>query len=175
MDKALAVAGVVLASVLSSCGGSSDAEASKALSASIMKSQRSGDNAASSLLSLDREEADCIATGMVDEIGTDQLQEYQVLTEDNKANKDLSQVKMSQGDAEAATDVLFGCTDVPATMKKALTSGGQVPAEILDCVTAALDEKALRALFTSAFAGEEAAARQQLVGPVTRCAASRGG
>jgi hypothetical protein len=177
MKQTLATtAAVVLALGLSSCGGaSSDAEASKALSASIMKSQRSGDDAASSLLSLKQKEADCIGAGLVDKIGTDQLQEYKLLTKDNKASKDVTQVKMSKGDAEAATDVLFSCTDVSAKMNKAMTNSGQVPAEMRACVTKALNEKALRGMFTEVFAGDEAAAKQQLVEPMMKCAAPAGG
>jgi hypothetical protein len=177
MKQTLTAAGaVVLALGLSSCGGgSSDAEASKALSASIMKSQTSGDDAASSLLSLKQKEADCIGAGLVDKIGTDQLREYKLLTTDNKAGKDVTQVKMSKGDADAATDVLFGCTDVPGKMNKAMTSSGQVPAEMRACVTKALNEKTLRGMFTQVFAGDEEAARQQLVEPMMKCAAPAGG
>lgn len=181
MKKTLAAAGaVVLALGLSSCGGGGgsnddDAAASKALSDSIMKSQKSGNDAASSLLTLKQKEADCIGDGLVDKIGTDQLQKYKLLTEDNKANKDVTQVKMSKGDAKSATDVLFSCTDVPAMMNKAITSSSQVPAEMKACVTKALNETALRGMFTSVFSGDEAGARQKLIEPVTKCAAPGGG
>ena len=91
MKKTLVAAGaVVLALGLSSCGGGSnddDAAASKALSDSIMKSQKSGNDAASSLLTLKQKEADCIGDGLVDKIGTDQLQKYKLLTKDNKAKQ----------------------------------------------------------------------------------------
>ena len=156
-------------------GGNDDAEASKALSASIMKSQKSGGDQASSLLSLDQKEADCIADGLVDKIGTDQLQEYKLLTADNKASKDVTAVKMSKGDAKSATDVLFDCTDVPGMMNKAMTSSGQVPKEMQACVTKALNEDALRGMFTEVFAGNQEAAQQKLVEPMMKCAAPSGG
>ena len=74
-----AAAATLLALSLSACGaGNDDAEASKAISASIMKSQNaSGNEAASQLLSLKKKEADCIGDGLVDKIGTDQLQRVQ--------------------------------------------------------------------------------------------------
>ena len=98
MKKTLAAAGALLLTFgLSSCGGGGDdAAASQALSDSIMKSQKSGSNdAASSLLDLKQKEADCIGDGLVDKIGTDQLKEYKLITADNKANKDVTAVKMS--------------------------------------------------------------------------------
>ena len=49
-------------------------------------------------------------------------------------------MKMSAGDAKATTDVLFGCTDVPGMMKKAMNSSGQVPAAMQDCVNKTLNE-----------------------------------
>jgi hypothetical protein len=173
MKKTLAAAGALLLTLgLSSCGGGGDdAAASQALSDSIMKSQKSGSNdAASSLLDLKQKEADCIGHGLVDKIGTDQLKEYKLITADNKANKDVTAVKMSKGDAKSATDVLFGCTDVPGMMNKAMTSSGQVPKAMQACVTKALNEDALRGMFTEVFAGNQEAAKQKLITPMMKCA-----
>jgi hypothetical protein len=177
MKKTLAAAGALgVALTLSSCGGGDDdAAAAKALSDSIMKSQKAGNDSASSLLSLKRKEADCIADGLVDKIGTDRLQKYKLLTEDNKASKDVTDVKMSKADAESATNVLFGCTDVPGMMNKAITSSGQVPKAMQACVRRALNDEALRGMFTQVFAGDQAAAKQKLVEPMMKCAAPAGG
>ena len=177
MKKTLAAAGALgLALALSACGsGSDDTAASKAISASIMKSQKAGGDSASSLLSLKQAEADCIGKGLVDKIGTDQLQQYKLLTKDNKASKDVTAVKMSPGDAESATNVLFGCTDVPGMMDKAMTSSGQVPQAMQACVKKALNEKALRGMFTQVFAGNQEAAKQKLIQPMMKCAAPAGG
>jgi hypothetical protein len=77
---------------------------------------------------------------------------------------------MSKGDAESATDVLFGCTDVPAMMKKAMNSSGQVPAQMRACVDKTLSEQALRGMFTNVFQGNEEQARKDLITPMMRCA-----
>jgi hypothetical protein len=177
MNKALAAAAAaVLALGLSSCGGGDDdAQASRALSDSIMKSQSSGGDPASSLLSLKKKDADCIGKGLVDEIGTDQLRAYKLLTDDNLASKSVTDVKMSKHDAAAATDVFFGCIDVPAKVQKVVASSGQVPAAIQACVTKALDDETLRSVFTQIFAGNQDAAQQRLVDPVSKCAAPSGG
>jgi hypothetical protein len=167
-----AAAAALLALSLTSCGGSNDdAEASQAISASIMKSQSaSGNEAASQLLDLKKSEADCIGDGLVDKVGTDQLREYKLLTKDNKAGQDVTTVKMSAGDAKATTDVLFGCTDVPGMMKKAMASSGQVPAQMQACVNQTLNDKALRGMFTHVFQGNQDQAKQDLIQPMMKCA-----
>jgi hypothetical protein len=171
MKTSLAAAtATLLALTLASCGSNDDAEASQAISASIMKSQSSSGDSGSQLLSLKKKEADCIGSGLVDKIGTDQLKQYKLLTKDNKAGQDVTQVKMSKGDAESATDVLFGCTDVPAMMKKAMNSSGQVPAQMRACVDKTLNEQALRSMFTNVFQGNEEQARKDLITPMMRCA-----
>ena len=166
-----AAAATLLALSLSSCGGNDDAEASKAISASIMQSQSSsGNQAASQLLSLKKKDADCIGDGLVDKIGTDQLREYKLLTKDNEAAKDITTVKMSEGDAKATTNVLFDCTDVPGMMKKAMNSSGRVPAEMRDCVDKALNDQALRGMFTHVFQGNDEQAKKDLIRPMMKCA-----
>lgn len=173
MKTSLAAAtATLLALTLGSCGSNDDAEASQAISASIMKSQSSSGDSASQLLSLKKKEADCIGSGLVDKIGTDQLKQYKLLTKDNKAGQNVTQVKMSKGDAESATDVLFGCTDVPAMMKKAMNSSGQVPAQMRGCVDKTLNEQALRGMFTNVFQGNEEQARKDLITPMMKCAQS---
>ena len=144
MKKTLAaLVTAVLALSLSSCGSNDDAKASEAISDQVMASQKSS-SGTSQLLKLKQKEADCIGDGMVDKIGTDQLQEYKILTEDLKSNKDVTGVTMSKDDAKAATDVLFDCTDVPAMMQKALDSAGQVPDEMKECVNKQINEENLR-------------------------------
>lgn len=173
MKTSLAAAtATLLALTLGSCGSNDDAEASQAISASIMKSQSSSGDSASQLLSLKKKEADCIGSGLVDKIGTDQLKQYKLLTKDNKAGQDVTRVKMSKGDAESATDVLFGCTDVPGMMKKAMNSSGQVPAQMRGCVDKTLNEQALRGMFTNVFQGNEEQARKDLITPMMKCAQS---
>ena len=113
MKKTLAaLVTAVLALTLSSCGSNDDAKASKAISDSIMKEQKA--SGSSDVFQMKQEEADCIGDGFVDKIGTDQLQEYKILTKELKPNKDVTGVTMSKDDAKAATDVFFDCTDVPA-------------------------------------------------------------
>ena len=83
---------------------------------------------------------------------------------------------MSAKDAESASDVLFGCTDVQGMMKKAMTRSGQLPPAMKHCVEKTLTETSLRAMFTQVFPGQQAAAQKDLVEPMMKCArAQRGG
>jgi len=160
----------VLALSLSGCGSNDDDQAAKAISDSIMKSQKSSSDSASQFFSMKRKDADCIGKGLVDKIGTDQLKEYGLLTKDNKTKDDVTKVKMSAGDAKQATDVLFGCTDVEGMMQNAMDKSGSVPKAMKACVTKTLNEKNLRGMFTSIFQGQEEAAQKKLVQPMMKCA-----
>jgi hypothetical protein len=169
-----ALVAAVLALTLSSCGNNDDAKASKAISDQVMASQKSS-SGTSQLLKLKQKDADCIGDGMVDKIGTDQLQEYKILTKELKPNKDVTGVTMSKGDAKSATDVLFDCTDVPAMMQKALNSGGQIPDNMKECVNKQINEDNLRPMFEKVFNGKQDEATQGLIKKMTACASGGAG
>lgn len=157
----------VLTLSLAGCGGSSDdAEAAKAISDSIMEEQG---KAASDVFVMKREEADCIGEGFVDNIGTEQLQDYGFLTEDLKTADKMSDVKMSAEDAQSAADTLFDCADVQQMMSKAM---GDVPAEAKECLDEVMTEDALRKMFTLMFSGKQEQASQELIQPMMECTAS---
>ncbi|MGZ5404894.1 MAG: hypothetical protein ACXWDL_09620, partial [Nocardioides sp.] len=98
-------AAAVLALALTACGGSGDDDAaSKAIADSIMDSS-------DSTFEVTQDQADCVGDGFVEDIGTDQLVEYGIITEDNEASDGLDAVKMSEGDAQSAADVMQDCAD----------------------------------------------------------------
>jgi hypothetical protein len=160
----------VLALAVSACGSNDDAQAAQSISDSIMKSQKSSSGSTSQFFTMKRKDADCIGKGLVDKIGTDQLQKYGLLTKSNKTKKDVSAVKMSAADAKKATSTLFGCTDVEGMMQNAMDKSGSVPKAMKACVTKTLNEKNLRGMFTSIFQGQEEAAQKKLVQPMMKCA-----
>jgi len=171
MTKTLAAAVLtVLALSVSACGSSNDnAQAAKSISDSIMKSQKSSQST-SQFFTMKRKDADCIGKGLVDKIGTDQLQKYGLLTKDNKTKKSVSAVKMSSADAKKATTTLFGCTDVEGMMQSAMNKSGNIPKAMKPCITKTLNEKNLRGMFDAIFQGDQAAAKQKLVQPMMKCA-----
>ena len=158
-----------LALSLSACGSSGDDEAAQNISDSIIKAQKTS-SSSSEFFSVKRKDADCIGKGLVDKIGTDQLQQYGLLDKDNKVKGNVTALKMSAGDAKAATGVLFDCTDVETMIKKAMASSGTVPKAMKACVDKALTEDNLRSMFTQLFQGDSKAANKALVEPMTKCA-----
>lgn len=169
-----------LALLLGGCGGGSNDEqtqdeaASQAISDSIMKEQKSNDSA-SQFFTMKQKDADCIGEGLVDQIGTDQLQTYGLLTKDNKAKDTVTDVKMSPADAKSATDVLFDCTDVATMMQKAMAQSGDIPDQMKVCINKVLTEDTLRGMFTKIFSGQQEQAQKALVQPLTKCALGNAG
>lgn len=152
---------------LTACGGGADDDkAAKAISDSIMASQKS--QTGGQMFVMPREDADCIGDGFVDEIGTEKLQEYGFLTDDLKAAEDFTNVEMSKEDAAAAADTLLECADVQEMLSKAM---GEVDAKTRECFEEVLTEDALRSLFTKMFSGQQEEAGQELVQPMMECAA----
>lgn len=170
MTKALTVAVLaVLALLLSACGSNDDATASKAISDSITKAQKS--NNASDLMSVDKKGADCIGEGWVDEVGTEQLQKYGVLSSDLKAKKAITEVdKMSAKDAKAASGVLLDCTDVAGMMQRALAQSGTMPKQMQSCVNKELTEKNIRPFLEKTFQGKGSEAQEALGKRMSKCA-----
>lgn len=159
----------VLASVLvlSGCGESEEDKAKTELSSYLIDQQKE-----SQMVDLKKDESDCIADGMVDGIGVDQLKEYGLLNEDATVNKDAETPKMSQKDAEVMVDSMFECTDVMATMQEQLSSaaGGQTP-EVRTCLEDALDEEVVRGVLVGTFTGEQEQAQQDLMAALGACLA----
>lgn len=157
------IAGVgALLLTLTACGGNDDAAAKEAISQQL-QSNSVGD------FSLTKADADCIANGMVDDIGVDQLREYGLVTEDNKADKAPDEVTMSEKDADAAAGVFVGCIDAGQLITDSM--GDTVPAEMVDCIDGALTDDLLTQLFSSVFQGKDAqqVSQELLTEPLTSC------
>lgn len=149
-------------------GSSDDATAAQAISEAIMKSQ---DGSGSAMLSVPQKDADCIGTGLVDKIGTTQLQDYGLLTKDLKTQDQLDSVKMSADDATSAADVLTGCTDMQAMMMDGMSQQlGTLPQKAQDCITKALSNEALNEVFVQVFQGNDTEAQKVLTKPMQECA-----
>ena len=158
-----AVAALLL--TLTACGSGDDDQAAKSISDSIMKEQ---EGASADVFKMKQEEADCIGEGFVSEIGTDQLQEYGFLTEDLKTAEELTNVKMSTADAEAAADTLFDCADVQKMMTESM---GDLDEKTKTCLEEVMTEDALHDLFTKMFSGKQEEAGQELIEPMMKCTA----
>lgn len=149
LNKRLVGAGV-LALVLpfSACGSGDDDKAAKAISAQIQE-----DN--DSELSVTEDEADCIGEGFVSEIGTEKLQEYELLNSDLEAT-DESDITMSEDDADEAATVFEDCADIKALLTEAMGSEG-LPDSAAECVEEELTDERLHDFLVSLFSGDDSA------------------
>jgi hypothetical protein len=168
VKKTIAGLSVLLLS-LTACGGglsSDDKSAIAALSDSIRD-----DSDQSAAFTSDKAEADCIAEGMVTGIGVDQLVEYEILTEDFKANDTLEQTKMSEGDAGIAADVVLDCMDVRAMMMDQM-GVSELPAEVLTCLEGALSDDIIKSMMVASFTGAEDATADEVSAAIMSCVTS---
>lgn len=171
--KSLAAAALTTALLtLTACGGGADDQAAADAIAQAMMADQ-GEGTAGDVIGFERAEADCVGEGLVEKIGTEQLQDYGFLDEDLTGVGTLTDLEMSPADAEVATDTLFGCADVVTKMGDGLADAqagaGSVDAKTLTCLQDALTEDRLRDMFTLMFSGEEEKANQAITAPMMEC------
>lgn len=149
----------VLALSLTACG-SDDEAASEAIATSIMDSN-------DETFKVSQEQADCIGDGMVEDIGTDQLVDYGLITEDNEAADGIDSVKMSEGDAQAAADVMQDCADIKQIFTDAMGTG--VPEEAASCIDEKLTDDVLNEFLVAVFQDDQEAGTQGLMSALQEC------
>jgi hypothetical protein len=149
----------VLALALTSCGNDDEA-ASKAIAAGVMESN---DNT----FKVTQEQADCLGDGMVDEIGTDQLVEYGLITEDMKQSEGIDSVEMSDADAESAAGVMQDCADIKKIFTDAMGTG--MPEEAATCVDEKLTDEVINDFLVAVFQNDQEAGTQGLMTALQEC------
>jgi hypothetical protein len=154
----------VLVLTLGACGGGDDDEASKAIADSIMDSN-------SDTFEVTQEQADCVGDGLVEEIGTDQIVEYGILTEDNKAADGIEQVEMSDDDAESAADVMMECADIKEVFTSAM---GELPEEAQTCIDEKLTDDVLHDFLVAVFKNDQEGGTQNMMTALTECMTAGG-
>lgn len=117
-------ASLLAAASITACGSSSNGGSANNPGADAAKAAIAADimsNNPSSGLSLSSSQANCIASGVVDGIGTQKLQSYGLLTSDNKVtDTNLTDAKLSTADATTTVNIMFGCAS--DTLQAALKS-----------------------------------------------------
>lgn len=154
----------VLALALAACGGSDDDAASKAIADSIMDSN-------DSTFEVTQDQADCVGDGMVEEIGTGNLVEYGLITEDNEASDGLETVNMSEDDAQSAADVMQECADIKEIFTGAM---GELPEEARTCIDEKLTDDVLNEFLVSVFMDDQEGGTQNLMTALTECMSAGG-
>ena len=153
----------VLALALTACGGDDEA-ASKAIADSIMDSN-------DETFEVTQEQADCVGEGFVEEIGTDQLIEYGIITEDLETDSTIDTVEMSKSDAESAADVMQDCADIKEIFAGAM---GELPAEAQDCIDEKLTDDVLNKFLVAVFSNDQESGTQELTAALTECLTPQG-
>ena len=83
---------------------------------------------------------------MVDDVGVETLQEYELLNDDLEINEDANPTDMSEDDADALAGVFVDCIDVEEMFAAQFDSGEEeLPDEQKECIEDAIDEDAMKA------------------------------
>jgi hypothetical protein len=159
----LHASGLVLLLALGACGGDDDGQAADAISESLTSQN-------DDVLTVTGEQADCVGEGFVEDIGTDKLTDYGILTEDLEASDETLSTKMEQADAEAAATVLVDCTDAHELFLDAISQGQDLPAEAQACIEEALSDEVVTDFFTATFAQDTELAGEAMR-PLQECMA----
>lgn len=147
---------------LAACGNGDEEKAKKAISAMMRDEGTAGQK-------LSQKEADCVGEQLVDNVGVEKLQEYDLLTEDLKGNKDTGDdIKMSKKDAGAAASALVDCVDLVKAVTE--SAGTQFNAAQKKCLEDTITKTLLRDMFTELFQGESDAATKAILTPMMKCA-----
>ncbi len=162
------MAAVLCAAVLtlSACGNGDDDTAKKNIKTAVLED----DTSLTGGTKPTEDQANCIADGMVDDVGVDTLQKYKLLDEDLKINQDANPTDMSQDDADALAGVFVDCIDVEKMFAEQFASGDQkLPQEQQDCIKDAIDEDAMKAGLSASFQGKEDEAFTEMQGAMMKC------
>ena len=167
LRTALRACGLALLCSLTACGASDDDKAAEALSKSLIQEN-------DEVFKVSQEDADCVGQGFVDEIGTDKLKEYGILTEDLEASDETLSTKMSKEDAEAAAAVFVDCTDAVELFSAAMFAGEDISDETQACIDAELTEDVIEQFFVATFAQDESLVGDAMA-PLQECVTGAGG
>jgi hypothetical protein len=143
LPAALALATLCL--TLTSCGQTEEAKAS--LSRSFQKEDLGQTD-------VSREQADCMADGIVDGVGVDQLKEYEVLDDDATVNDNLGETELSEEDAETVAAALVDCIGAEEIVEAQMLQD-QMTEQQRSCVLDAIDAEQLTTLIAAGFRGGE--------------------
>lgn len=163
MRKTVAVLCAALMT-LSACGNGDDDKAKENIKSAVLDDETGLTGGTKPT----EKQADCIADGMVDDVGVETLQDYGLLDKDLKINEDADPKDMKEEDADALAGVFVGCIDIESMFADQFATGDQkLPQEQQDCIKDAIDEDAMKAGLSASFQGKEdedfAAMQQKMV------------
>lgn len=163
MNKLMAAAAVAVLSLgLTGCGGQED-EATTSMSESFQDQDLGG-------MQVDEEQADCMAGDIVDGVGVEKLQEYDILDEDGEVNEDLENSELAEEDADTVAAALVDCIGAETIVEEQvlqdqMTEGQQ------SCIQEVMGEDRLKELISVGFQGADQSEEsvQELQEDLTAC------
>ena len=156
--------------LLSGCGGNDDdATAKKNIKASLLDQQ-------SSLAGtkVTDEQAGCMADGLVDDIGVDQLKKYGILTKDLKVNDKADPKDVSSDDADALANTIVDCVDFKKVFMEQMGSSANLTDAQKKCVEDAIDEDQIKSMLSDNFQGKQTQMPQGMQSDLMKCMAPAG-
>jgi hypothetical protein len=112
----------------------------------------------------DEDEAECVAQGVVDGVGSDRLEELGV-TEEAMASEEgveLTDVEFTDDEVAVVIDSMEGCADLKALLAESIADDGTISAEDAECLVDELPEDFIRQGFEAEFAGDDITESQDL-------------
>lgn len=143
------------------CGQTEEAKAS--LSRSFQKEDLGNTE-------VSREQADCMADSIVDEVGIDQLKEYGVLDDDGTVNDNLGETELATDDADAVSGALVDCIGTEEILTAQVVQP-EMTKKQRTCILETITADKLKALISAGFQGGApgAEAQEQMQEDMSTC------
>ena len=148
---------------LTGCGAGDEDKAKESIKSNILKEDLGGTD-------VSEEDATCLSDGLVDEVGTEKLQEYGLLNEDLEAQDDVTDVQMDEADADAVATVFVDCVDAEQMIEDQFAGNLEgLPEEQKQCVLDVIDEEKVKDIMSATFQGDTAGMQQLLQEDLAEC------
>ena len=165
MTKIVAVLCAALLT-LTACGSSDDDTAKENIKAGIKKE---GSSVAAGTKVTD-DQAQCVADGLVDDVGVEKLQKYKLLDDNLEYNSEANPTDMSSDDAQAFAKTVVGCVDFKKIFEEQLaTSGTELSDDQKQCISDSIDEDTLANVLAEGFQGKDSAMPSDMQNKLMKC------
>ena len=163
MKKMTVIVLATLSLMLTGCGNDED-KAKENVKASILEEDQIAGT------EVTEEDATCLSDGIVDEIGTEKLQEYGLLNDELEVKDEVGEVKMDSGDADSMADVFVDCVEAEKMLEEQFSSmTGSLTPEQQDCMKEILDEEKVKEIMSATFQGDTAGMQSALQEDFMQC------
>jgi hypothetical protein len=180
MLKRLLTATLLAALLVAGCGDSDDSGGGDGENGELVDAMAAqlteGDD-----VPVSDEEAECIASDIVDGIGAERLEELGVTAEsvsDDSAG-DITELDFSEDEVTVLVDSIDGCADLKAIFAESMSADGTVSSEDAECLVDELPDDFVRGALEASFSGTDPTASEEftndLIDAMSACDVAPGG